>query len=59
MIKQLKEAAARFLEGLRQGARVGARANTRMLDLATGRMLFHNHSHADDAARQVEQRRPR
>ena len=58
MFTQLREAAARFLQGLREGARAGARANTRILDLATGRTLFHNYSHADDAARLLEERRP-
>ena len=58
MLDQLAATAARFLQGAREGARTGARTNTRMLDALTGRVLFHNHSHADDAARLLEKRLP-
>lgn len=56
MLDQLVTTAARFLQGAREGARTGVRNNTRTLDVLTGRILFHNHSHADDAARLLEKR---
>ena len=52
---ELKHAMHRFLQGAREGAARAAGANTRMLDLATGRCLFLNHSHGDDTARRLQQ----
>lgn len=51
----INQAIHRFLQGAREGAAKATDVNTRMLDLATGRSLFLNHSHGDDTARRLQQ----
>lgn len=43
-----------FLHGLKQGTASAQVLNSRLLDVATGRFLYHNRSRSDDAARAVE-----
>ena len=52
---RIQLAIARFVHGAREGAAKAAGVNTHMLDLATGRSLFLNHSHGDDTARRLQQ----
>ena len=48
-----------FLRGAPKGADAGTSTNTRLLDLATGPALYHNHSHGDHAARILQERADR